>query len=123
MKGRRLVENPFFVLGLDTSCTRLEMERQGQKLLAMLEVGFAEAASYASPFGERERTAEAIREAMAALRDPRRRLVAELWARAPTAPREQTTRAEPIESTAGAGGGSRLDPFPVAMRAFGWGRR
>ena len=92
MTRERIAENPFFVLGLEPECSRLEMERQGQKLLAMLEVGFAEATRYATPFGERTRDAEAVRAAMAHLRDPRRRLVAELWARAPVRAAEEGPR-------------------------------
>ena len=79
-----LAHNPFFVLELDPQCSRVEVEREGQKLLSMLEVGFAEAASYQTPLGERARTAEDVRQAMATLRDPDRRLLAELWANAPT---------------------------------------
>ena len=50
----------------------------------MLEVGFAEVASYRTPLGQRSRTSEDVREAMATLRDPDKRLLAELWANAPT---------------------------------------
>ena len=77
----KLVENPFFVLGLSAEASRIEVEREAQKLLGMLELGFAEARTYATPLGPRERTAEMVRAAVAALRDPYRRLVAELWAR------------------------------------------
>ena len=76
-----LVDNPFFVLGLAADASRIEIEREAQKLLGMLELGFGEAASYATPLGPRPRTAEAVRAAVAALRDPYQRLVAELWAR------------------------------------------
>jgi hypothetical protein len=77
----KLADNPFFVLGLTVEASRIEVEREAQKLLGMLELGFGEAASYATPLGPRLRTAEAVRAAVAALRDPYRRLVAELWAR------------------------------------------
>jgi hypothetical protein len=82
-----LVDNPFYVLGLAADASRIEVEREAQKLLGMLELGFADARSYATPLGPRERTAEQVRAAVAQLRDPYRRLVAELWARhaAPTA--------------------------------------
>jgi len=84
-----IAENPFFVLGLTAEASRIEVEREAQKLLGMLELGFAEAASYATPLGPRLRTAEMVRAAVAALRDPYRRLVAELWARhAPPVPPE-----------------------------------
>ena len=77
----RLDENPFFVLGVSCDATRVEIEREAQKLLGMLELGFAETAHYATPLGPHPRSAEAVRAAVAALRDPYQRLVAELWAR------------------------------------------
>ena len=76
-----LADNPFFVLGIAVEASRIEVEREAQKLLGMLELGFAEARIYATPIGPRERTAEMVRAAVAALRDPYRRLIAELWAR------------------------------------------
>jgi hypothetical protein len=83
----KLADNPFFVLGLAVDASRIEVEREAQKLLGMLELGFGESASYATPLGPRLRTAEAVRAAVAALRDPYRRLVAELWARHAPPPR------------------------------------
>jgi hypothetical protein len=77
----RLAENPFFVLGISPDASRIEIEREAQKLLGMLELGFAAAETYATPLGPRPRTAEAVRAAVAALRDPYQRLLAELWAR------------------------------------------
>jgi hypothetical protein len=77
----KIVENPFFVLGVSPDASRIEIEREAQKLVGMLELGFAAAESYATPLGPRPRTAEAVRAAVAALRDPYQRLVAELWAR------------------------------------------
>jgi hypothetical protein len=77
----RLADNPFFVLGLAPEASRIEVEREAQKLLGMLELGFSEAATYATPLGPQLRTAELVRSAVAALRDPYQRLVAELWAR------------------------------------------
>ncbi|HMG22081.1 MAG TPA: hypothetical protein VK607_12210 [Kofleriaceae bacterium] len=85
----KLADNPFFVLGLAVDASRIEVEREAQKLLGMLELGFGEAASYATPLGPRLRTAEAVRAAVAALRDPYRRLVAELWARHAPPPRPE----------------------------------
>ena len=80
-----LEDNPFFVLGINPDASRIEIERAAQKLLGMLELGFEDAKMYRTPFGPRHRTAEAVRAAVAALRDPYQRLVAELWARhAPT---------------------------------------
>jgi hypothetical protein len=82
-----LADNPFFVLGISVDASRIEVEREAQKLLGMLELGFAEARTYATAQGPRERTAELVRAAVATLRDPYRRLVAELWARhAPPSP-------------------------------------
>jgi hypothetical protein len=77
----RLAENPFFVLGISPDASRIEIEREAQKLLGMLELGFAAAETYATPLGPRPRTPEAVRAAVAALRDPYQRLLAELWAR------------------------------------------
>ncbi len=77
----RLAENPFFVLGISPDASRIEIEREAQKLLGMLELGFAAAETYATPIGPRPRTPEAVRAAVAALRDPYQRLLAELWAR------------------------------------------
>lgn len=77
----RLRDNPFFVLGLATTASRIEVEREGQKLLGMLELGLAAAARYASPLGWHARTPDLVRAAVATLRDPRRRLSAEAWAR------------------------------------------
>ena len=77
----RITENPFFVLGLSPDASRIELEREAQKLLGMLELGFAGAQSYATPMGPRTRTAESVRAAVAVLRDPYQRLVAERWAR------------------------------------------
>lgn len=73
--------NPFWVLDLSPDTPAATAERQGEKLLAMLAVGMADASRYPTPFGPRERTAERVREAMAELRDPNRRLVHEWWAR------------------------------------------
>ena len=77
----RLRENPFFVLGVPVTATRMEIEREAQKLLGMLELAVGDAARYASPLGWHARTPDLVRAAVAALRDPRRRLVAEAWAR------------------------------------------
>lgn len=78
----RVVENPFLVLGLAPTATRMEIEREAGKLLGMLELGLAAAATYATPLGPRPRTPELVRTAAATLRDPARRLAAEVWARA-----------------------------------------
>jgi hypothetical protein len=79
--SRRIIDNPFYVLSLSPECTRAEVEREGQKLLGMLEIGLSAAKTYATPLGGCERSADKVREAMAELRDPERRLRHELWAR------------------------------------------
>ena len=77
---RRHLANPFLVLELAPEAGRSELERQGAKLLAMLAAGLATAATYATPLGPRERTADLVREALSELRDPARRLIHEWWA-------------------------------------------
>jgi hypothetical protein len=90
--ARRLAENPLLVLGLPAGASRIEIEREAQKLLGMIELGFGEALVYQTPLGPRARTAELVRAAVAALRDPAQRLAAELWlvesAAAPAPPSE-----------------------------------
>jgi hypothetical protein len=80
---RRLSDNPFYVLGLGPEAGAVEVERQAQKLLGMLELDLAGARAYQTPLGACERDAEKVRHAAAELRDPARRLVHELWARLP----------------------------------------
>ena len=58
----------------------MEVERQGKKLLGMLELQLAAAATYQTPWGPRERTPERVREAVQLLLDPGRRLPYEPWA-------------------------------------------
>jgi hypothetical protein len=111
MTTATLLDNPFFVLGLTCDATRLEIEREAQKLLGMLELGFAVAQSYATPLGPRPRTSEAVRAAVAALRDPQQRLLAELWAR----------HAPPTRS-AGAEQPRPVSPTIGLRRALGWGK-
>jgi hypothetical protein len=77
----RIRDNPFYVLGVKPDATRAEIEREGQKLLGMLELGLKSAATYATPVGPGARTDDKVRRAMADLRDPERRLGHELWAR------------------------------------------
>jgi hypothetical protein len=105
----RLADNPFFVLGVAPEASRIEVEREAQKLLGMLELGFADAQHYATPLGPMPRTTELVRAAVAALRDPYQRLVAELWARhAPPPQAEAPARAPPAPSRDG------------LRRALGW---
>ncbi len=105
-----IADNPFFVLGISPDASRIEIEREAQKLLGMLELGFADATTYATPLGPRPRTAEMVRAAVAQLRDPYRRLVAELWARhAPPAHGDEPP-AKPASPAA----------HPGLRRALGW---
>ena len=94
-----IADNPFFVLGLDPDASRIEVEREAQKLLGMLELEFAAAQTYQTPLGPQPRTAEAVRAAVAALRDPYRRLVAELWARHAPPARPEAAPGPNAEST------------------------
>jgi hypothetical protein len=103
----RLAENPFYVLAISPDASRIEIEREAQKLLGMLELGFAAAATYATPLGPRARTAEAVRAAVATLRDPYQRLLAELWARHAPA----SVNDAPPEASA---------PASDLRRALGW---
>lgn len=76
---RRHLQNPYWVLELSTTDDVAQVERQGQKLLGMLAMQLSEARSYKTPLGRCERTPELVRAAMAELRDPDRRLLAEWW--------------------------------------------
>jgi hypothetical protein len=78
---RHHLANPFLVLELPPDATREQVERQGEKLLAMLLAGLAAAARYPTPLGNRARTAEDVRSALGQLRDPDERLMHEFWAR------------------------------------------
>lgn len=81
--AERWARNPLYVLELPISATRAEVERAGQKWLAMLELDLAAARLYATPLGPRARTPELVREAMAELREPDKRALHELWWLAP----------------------------------------
>ncbi len=72
--------NPFFVLEVSPSATRAEIERAGQKLLALLAVGNASARRCETPLGPLDRDADLVRGALAELRDPSARVAHELWA-------------------------------------------
>jgi hypothetical protein len=109
-------DNPFYVLGLRTDAARAEIEREGQKLLGMLELSLQSAARYATPLGSMERTADKVRRAMAELRDPERRLEHEIWARLdPKAAPAPAADDEPAPAR------PRADaPWPGALAALGW---
>lgn len=72
-------ENPFLILGVAATASPMEIERAGQKLLALLEIGAASAQYYTGHDGPCLRRKEAVRQALADLRNPERRLLAELW--------------------------------------------
>jgi hypothetical protein len=106
----RLIDNPFYVLELAPDCSRAEVERAGQKLLAMLEVDLAGARRYSTPFGAGPRDAAKVREAMAELRDPQRRLFHELWATSEVPGVGHAHADDPVQT-----GG-----FSAALCALGW---
>ncbi len=66
-------KSPFYVLELGPDASPGEIERQGRKLLGLFEVGAKKASAYACPLGTFPRDETMVREAMAALRDPRHR--------------------------------------------------
>ena len=109
--GDRLASNPFFVLGLAASASATEIEREGQKLIGMLELGLPAAATYPTPLGKRARTVDLVRSAMAELRDPQRRLRHELWL-----PEGELSGSAPDPLAASA------TPWRGARAAFGWER-
>jgi hypothetical protein len=116
----RLLDNPFYVLELAPDCSRAEVERAGQKLLAMLELELelSGATIYATPFGSGRRDAAKVREAMAELRDPQRRLFHELWVPArPWAERPESLIVEADSETAEGGAAG----FDEARNTLGWG--
>jgi hypothetical protein len=111
----RLLDNPFYILELAPDCSRAEVERAGQKLLAMLELDLAGAPTYATPFGVGRRDAAKVREAMAELRDPQRRLFHELWVPArPWIERADSLMELPSDDPAEQPG------FEGARHALGW---
>jgi hypothetical protein len=98
--------NPFFLLEVSPQASRMEVERAGQRLIALLTVGSASAARYDTPLGPAMRDADAVRQALATLRDPNERAIAELWAQ--VAPSKATWNA------------SAARPWEAARRAIGW---
>jgi hypothetical protein len=103
--------NPFFVLEVPTNATPPEVERAGQRLLALLALGSAAAVTYQTPLGPATRDADQVRQALATLRDPEQRVLNELWANVRPAG----------EPAAGLGSnGSCADPWEEAEHAIGW---
>jgi hypothetical protein len=72
--------NPFFVLDVGIEASRTDVERTGQKLLALLAIGSVGVEHYQTPLGPAIRDADMVRQALAALRDPSERVLQELWA-------------------------------------------
>lgn len=111
-----LADNPFHVLGLRPDCTRVDVEREGQKLLGMLGLKLKSAVTYMSPLGPRARTEDKVRAAMAALRDHEKRLGHEFWASLP--PPAAPPKPPPAPETKGPGPA----PLSGAFAALGWRR-
>lgn len=103
-----LATNAFHVLGLPPDAPRAVIEREGQRLIATIELGLAGAREYPSPLGPQPRDADLVRAALAELRDPDRRLLHELWAVPPG-------DAEPAPDPAADDG-----PWHEALAIFGW---
>jgi len=99
--------NPFFVLDVSPQASRVEVERAGQKLIALLALGSAGAGRCVTPFGTAGRDADTVRQALAALRDPIERVIHELFAEVP-----HRSAAASSEIAAG--------PWTGAERAIGW---
>jgi hypothetical protein len=127
----RVIENPFLVLGVAPTATRIEIEREAQKLLGMLELGLESAAHYDTPLGPRPRTAELVRAAVALLRDPAKRLAAELWAASVTASDPSLSGVDAAPSLSGVDAAPSLSGvdaddgppgWPQALARAGWRR-
>jgi hypothetical protein len=65
--------NAYYVLELQPDATPGDIERQGRKLLGLIELGTTRGTVYACPLGTFTRDATMVREALATLRDPKRR--------------------------------------------------
>lgn len=100
--------SPYYVLELSPEASTAEMERQGQKLLGLLELDAARAKTYACPLGTFPRDATMVREALAALRDPERRAneacLVRFLVREPTAPERPREQDAPLEDAFRLGG-------------------
>jgi hypothetical protein len=79
----RFLENPFYILGLERDASRSEVERTGQRLLAELTIEREATLHYDTPLGPARRTPDRVRQALAELRDPARRILHEAWAQVP----------------------------------------
>lgn len=113
--------NPFYVLSSRPSATRPQLEREAQKLLAMLELRLSAAMHYPTPVGSGERDAQLLRDSTAALRDPEQRLRAELWATLePTHTGAAAVASAP--EPAPEAKPDAVEPWSEALAALGWTR-
>jgi hypothetical protein len=127
----RITKNPFYVLGLRPDCARADVEREGQKLLGMLELGLQPAKNYQTPLGIEKRTPDLVRQAMAELREPERRLLHELWAVLPATPLASAAGDQQSSSSSSTGdvsvGSSEQTtawpPWPEAWEVLGFGAK
>jgi hypothetical protein len=104
--------NPFFVLEVPTDAAPTDVERSGQRLLALLTVGSAAVESYQTPLGPATRDADQVRQALTALRDPEQRVLHELWANVVPVNGGPTSGPASAHSNAG--------PWEEAGHALGW---
>ncbi|MEO7328116.1 MAG: hypothetical protein ABI193_06035 [Minicystis sp.] len=119
--AQKIRNNPFYVLGLRPDVSRTEVERQGSKLLGMLELKLKSVQSYATPLGPVARTPDLVRQAMAELRDPSLRLGHELWARLDPAKAASIASGESEDEAPEEMPRPRADaPWPEAFAALGW---
>jgi hypothetical protein len=86
MSAHELADNPFWVLELSPTASRLEARRAADRLLGLLAISAASARTYRTPFGPRPRDEALVRHALAALDSVEARLLDELWAEAPELP-------------------------------------
>ena len=71
--------NPFALLELSPGATNQEIERQGKKILGMLELKIQEGGHYSTPYSIEKRDASDVRQAMAELRTPARYHFHSFW--------------------------------------------
>ena len=115
-----LAQNPFFILELPPTCSRQQVEREGQKLLGLLELNLARAATYPTPLGPQPRTPELVRGAMAELRDPAKRIFHELWADVATPEPDAENANPPQPDDASPTAENHATPWPGVWALFDW---
>ncbi len=106
--------NPFLVLELPVEASPREVDKQGQKWLAMLRLGMEAARQYSTPDGSVQPRDEAkVQWAMGELQDPVKRVCWELWATPAEAPAPPSPGEEPgVQHTTA--------PMPEARRLRWW---